>query len=179
MALINITGATVGITTAHPSRAPEFTPVIDLVRALLISYCLCLFTCYNACICQFFYMLWQRVCLYKYICKTQIDVQPLIDVQSSNLGPISTSQTSVSSTYVLFQILKSTSNSQIYVLFTNSQIGIQFLYLWQFLTFSNRRPMTSLTYALTLTLSNKLAIDLKIWKGRRFDNTHKSDSDLR
>jgi hypothetical protein len=36
--------------------------------------------------------------------------------------------------------------------------------------FSNRRPMTSLTYALTLT--NKSTIDLRIWKGHRFENTH-------
>jgi len=40
------------------------------------------------------------------ICKTQIDVQTLIDVQSSNPCPISTSQTSVPQIYVLFQILK-------------------------------------------------------------------------
>ena len=74
-----------------------------------------------------------------YICYTQIDVQPLIDVQSSNPFPISTSQTSV---------------TQIYVLFSNYQIGVQFSNLWPFLTFSNRRPMTSLMYALTVT--NKL-----------------------
>jgi replication-associated recombination protein RarA len=48
---------------------------------------------------------------------TQIDIQPLIDVQSSNPCLISTSQTSVPQIYVLFQILKSVSNSQIYVLF--------------------------------------------------------------
>ena len=46
----------------------------------------------------------------EYICKTQIDVQSLIDVQSSNPCPISTSQKSV---------------PQIYVLFSNSQIGVQ------------------------------------------------------
>ena len=34
--------------------------------------------------------------LYMCVCKTEIDVQPLIDVQSSNPRPISTSQTSVS-----------------------------------------------------------------------------------
>ena len=51
------------------------------------------------------------------ICKTHIDVQPLIDVQSSNPCPISTSQTSV---------------PQIYVLFSNSQIGIQFSNLCPF-----------------------------------------------
>jgi hypothetical protein len=52
--------------------------------------------------------------------------------------------------------------------FSNSQIGIQFSNLWWFLTLSNRRPMMLLTYALTLT--NKSAIDLRIWKGHRFEN---------
>ena len=114
MALINITGATVGITTAHPSRAPEFAPVIDWVRALLISYCLCLFTLIMPVFVRFFlYVVTTCLSLHIYICKTQIDVQPLIDVQSSNPGPISTSQTSVSPTYVLF------SNSQIDVQFSN------------------------------------------------------------
>ena len=37
--------------------------------------------------------------------------------------------------------------------------------------------MTSLTYALTLT--NKSAIDLRIWKGHQFENTLKSDHDLK
>ena len=50
--------------------------------------------------------------------------------------------------------------------FSNSQIGIQFSNLWRVLTLSNRRPMMSLTYALT----NKSAIDLRIWKGHRFEN---------
>ena len=51
-------------------------------------------------------------------CKTQIDVLPLIYLLSSNLCPISKSQTSVPQIYVLFfQILKSASSSQIYVLF--------------------------------------------------------------
>ena len=44
-----------------------------------------------------------------YICKTQINVQPLVDITSSNLRPITTSQTSVPQIYVLFQILKSMS----------------------------------------------------------------------
>jgi hypothetical protein len=48
-----------------------------------------------------------------YICRTQIDVQSLIDVQSSNRRPISN--------------------------------------IWPFFTFSNRRPMTSLTYILQMT----------------------------
>ena len=44
-----------------------------------------------------------------------------------------------------------------------------------FLIFSNRPPMTSVMYALTLT--NKSAIDLRIWKGHRFKNTLKLDCD--
>ena len=63
-----------------------------------------------------------KVSLYTYICKTQIDVQPLKNVQSSNPCPISMSQTSV---------------PQIYVIFSNSQIGVQFSNLWSFLTSSN------------------------------------------
>jgi len=55
-----------------------------------------------------------------------------------------------------------------------------------FFKFSNRHAnLNSLavshflksTYALTLT--NKSAIDLKIWKGRRFENTLKLNRDLR
>ena len=49
--------------------------------------------------------------------------------------------------------------------------------LCPFLKFSNQCPMTSLTYALTLT--NKSAIDLRIWKGHQFENTLKSDHDLK
>ena len=58
--------------------------------------------------------------------------------------------------------------------FSNSQIGVQFLNLWPFLTFSNRRPifksmtvshfLKSTFNASTLTLINKSAIDLRIWK---------------
>jgi hypothetical protein len=44
---------------------------------------------------------------------------------------------------------------------------------------SNRRPMMSLTYALTIALTNKSVIDLRIWKGRLFENTLKSAPDLR
>jgi hypothetical protein len=51
---------------------------------------------------------------------TQIDIQP------SNMCPIATSQTSVPQIYVLFQILKSASNSQIYGCFSLSQIDIQY-----------------------------------------------------
>ena len=68
--------------------------------------------------------------------------------------------TLVSFTACNFQILKSASNSQIYGRFSLSQIDIQ-----------------SLTYALSLT--NKSAIDLRIWKRHWFDNTVKSDRDLR
>jgi hypothetical protein len=117
----------------------------------------------------------------KNICKTQIDVRPLIDIQSSNPCPISTSQTYEPQIYVSF------SNSQIGVQFSNlcpfsnSQIGVQFSNLWSFLTFSNRRLMASLTYAITitLTLTNKSAINLRIWNVRRFENALKSDRDLR
>jgi hypothetical protein len=58
-----------------------------------------------------------------------------------------------------------------------SQIAVQFSNLWPFLTFSIRRPMISLTHALTLTLilPNKSAIDLSIWKGCRFENILKWD----
>ena len=57
----------------------------------------------------------------------------------------------------------------------------KFSNLWWFLTFSNQRQMTSLTYALTLILNvtNKAAIDLEIWKRCRFENTLKSGRDLR
>ena len=62
------------------------------------------------------------------MCKIQIDAQLLIDVQSSNSGPFSISQTSVPH-------------------FSNSQIGVQFSNPWLFLTFSNRLPKTTLTSA--------------------------------
>ena len=96
----------------------------------------------------------------------QINVHLLIDVESSNSCPMSTSQTSL---------------LQIYDLFSNSQIGVQFSIIWPFLTFSNRRSMASLTCPLTitLTLTNKSAIDLRIWKGRQFENTFTVDCDLR
>ena len=99
-----------------------------------------------------------------------MDVQPLIDVQYSNPCSISTSHTPVPQVYVLF------SNSQIGVQFSNLSC-LKFSNLWLFLTFSNQRPITSLSYSLNLT--NKSAIDLKIWKGHRFENTLKSVSDLR
>ena len=67
--------------------------------------------------------------------------------------------------------LSSTSSPQIYVTdicvqfsnicsFSNCKIGVQFSNLWPFLSFTNRRSLTSLTYELALT--NKLAIDLRI-----------------
>jgi hypothetical protein len=77
---------------------------------------------------------------------------------------ISTSQTSVPQIYVLFSNHKSP---------FKSQIGVQFSNLWPFLIFANHRPMMSLAYALSLTLTNKSAIDLRIWKirnGHRFEN---------
>ena len=109
-----------------------------------------------------------------YVCKTQIGVQPLNDIQTSNLCRF-LRQTSVPQIYVLF------SNSQIYVLFQilKSMSFFKFSNLLPFLTFSNRCLMTSLMYALTLILTNKLAIDLRIWKGCQFENTLKSDRDLR
>ena len=133
-----------------------------------------------------------------YVCKTQIGVQPLNDIQTSNLCQF-LRQTSVPQIYVLFsnsQIcvqflnLCPFSNSQIYVLFQilksiavshflKSMSFFKFSNLLPFLTFSNRCLMTSLMYALTLILTNKLAIDLRIWKGCQFENTLKSDRDLR
>ena len=88
-----------------------------------------------------------------YICKTQIDFQPLINVKSSNSCLISTSQTSVPQIYMhicmsFFQILKSASNFQIYGRFALSQI-------------------------------QRCHIDLRILKGRRFENIVKSICDLR
>ena len=77
--------------------------------------------------------------MFIYLCKTQIDVQPLVDVQSSNSCPISTSQTSVHQIYVLFQI-------------PNWHPIITSMAVSHFL------KLISLTYALT----NKLAIDLRI-----------------
>jgi hypothetical protein len=118
-----------------------------------------------------------------YVCKTQIGVQPLNDIQTSNLCRF-LRQTSVPQIYVLF------SNSQIYVLFQilksiavshflKSMFFFKFSNLLPFLTFSNRCLMTSLMYAFTLILTNKLTIDLRIWKGCQFENTLKSDRDLR
>jgi hypothetical protein len=47
-------------------------------------------------------------------------------------------------------------------------VAVNFIgYWWPFFTFSIWRPMTSLTYALT----NKSGMDLRIWKGHRFENT--------
>ena len=70
--------------------------------------------------------------------------------------------------------LRLTSNHQIQVrflhhrhLYLRSMYFFKFSNLWPFLTFWNQRPMTSLMFA----LSNKLAIDLRIWKGRWFENT--------
>jgi hypothetical protein len=96
----------------------------------------------------------------QYICKIQLHVQPLIDVQSSN-----PCHRHLSLRSVLFTNSQLVSNSQIYVLFQILKSGAQFSNLWSFLNFSNRHPMKSMTYALKLT--NKWAIDLKIWKGHQ------------
>ena len=78
-------------------------------------------------------------------------------------------------------ILKSMSNFYLTEIFT--------LDLCPFFKFSNRHPilksmtishflkLTLFTYALTIT--NKTAIDLIIWKGWRFENTLKLEHDLR
>ena len=66
--------------------------------------------------------------------------------------------------------LRSTSNPQIHVRFLRHR----HLYLRSMSFFS----MMSLTYALTLTLTNKSAIDQRIWKGHQFENTLKSDHDV-
>jgi hypothetical protein len=85
----------------------------------------------------------------------------------------------------IYQIFVFFSNPQIGVQFSNlchfsnSQMGVQFSNLWPFLTFSNRRLKASLTYALILAITNKPDIDLKISKGRRFQNSLKSDRNLR
>ena len=84
---------------------------------------------------------------------------------------------------IIFAILRSTSNPQIHVrflrhkhLYHRSMSFFKFSNLWPFLTFSNRCPMMSLTYSLTLT--NKSALDLRIWKWRRFEITTLVDTDL-
>ena len=102
--------------------------------------------------------------------------------------------------------LGSTSNPQIHVQFL--RLGHLYLRSTSFFKFSNRYPILKSTsffkfsnwhpilksmaashfvkstskdvtdlYALTLT--NKLAIDMRIWKGLRYENTLKSDRDLR
>ena len=84
-----------------------------------------------------------------HICKTQILVQLLIDVQSSNICPISMSQTFVPHIYVIF-ILKISNQRPILKSMSFFKFSVRRLSnLWSFLTFSNRCPMTSLTYALT------------------------------
>ena len=61
-----------------------------------------------------------------------------------------------------FKILKLVSQFSNLCPFSNSQIGIQFSNLWPFLFFSNGCPKASLMYALTLTITNNSAIDLRI-----------------
>jgi hypothetical protein len=49
-----------------------------------------------------------------------------------------------------------------------------------FFKFSNRHPiLKSMVISHLLTITNKSAIDLSIWKGCQFENTLKSDGDLR
>ena len=91
----------------------------------------------------------------EYICNTQIDVQSLIDVQSSNRRPILKSMAvslidvqragfwgndgeATRPDFYIFSFIK---------YFQKVRYCVQFSNLWLFLTFSNRRPMTSLTYA--------------------------------
>ena len=62
-------------------------------------------------------------------------------------------------------------------LYIRSMSFLKFSNLWPFFTFSNQLPMMSLRY--TLTLANTSAIDLRIWKGRWFENTLKLNRDLR
>jgi len=97
-----------------------------------------------------FGLIFKRIYIYICVCKIQIAVQPLIDIQSLNPGQIATSQTSVPLIYVLF------------FKFSNRRPILKPMVISHF---SNRHPMTSLMYALT----NKSDIDLRILK----------DSDLR
>jgi len=89
-----------------------------------------------------------------YICKTQIDVQPLIDVQTTNPCPIRNRHLS-------------------FFKFLNRRLFMAVSHLL------NLRPMMSLTYALAIALINKSIIDLRIWKWRLFENTLKFAPDLR
>jgi hypothetical protein len=100
---------------------------------------------------------------YAYICKTQIDVHSY--------------QRSILKFMSHFYITDCTSDLYPFLRFSNR--SPMFSNLWPFLTFSNRCPMTSLKYALTLNITNKSAIDLRIRKGCRFENTFKSDRDSR
>ena len=68
--------------------------------------------------------------LYPDICKSQIHVQPLIDVQSSNPFPISTQQTYVPQIYVFFLLFL--------FKWSNRRSILKFM---SFFKFSNRRPI--------------------------------------
>jgi hypothetical protein len=114
-----------------------------------------------------------HVVLYMYICKTQIDVQPLINVQSTNYGR------SLNHRYLFLRsmsffklsnrrpILKSMS----FFKFWNRCSILKSMTVSQFLKLTSND--------LTLTLTNKSAIYLRIWNGCSFENTLKSDRDLR
>ena len=116
------------------------------------------------------------------ICKTQIDIQSLIDAQSLNLCQISTSQTSAPQIYALFfkfsnwpPIFK----SMFFFKFSNRRPILKSLVVFHFLKSTSNDVIMSLDYTLILTLANTSAIDLIIWKGCRFENTLKSNRDLR
>ena len=83
------------------------------------------------------------------------------------------SQTSVPQIYVLFFKFSNRRPNLKSMSFFNFSNRRPILKSMAISHFSNRRPMTSLMYALTLT--NKSTIDLRIWKGHRFENTLKSD----
>jgi len=70
------------------------------------------------------------------------------------------------------KILKSSVQFSNLCPFSNSQIAVQFLNLWPFLK-STSNDVTD------ICPNPKSAIDLRIWKGRPFENTLKSDLDLR
>ena len=98
--------------------------------------------------------MWIILNTHMYICKTQNDVQPLIDVQSSNSCPISKSQTSVPLIY-------------------------PFNKLWNWLPILKSMSFFKFITWRILTVTNKSAIYRRIWKVCRFENILKSDRDLR
>ena len=74
--------------------------------------------------------------------------------------------------------IRSTSNPQIHVISTSqTSVLVQNLKSMAVSHFFKSTSKKLLTYSLTLT--NKSAIDLRIWKECRIGNTLKSDRDLR